>query len=108
MYHSIDYTSEQSTPAFRSVWITNHADKRMQKRGISKKDLDCLMKYGSQTRNGYLITKKDAQLLTQHLKQEISRIERLASKQTLVIVKGNTLVTTFPATHTQLKREFNN
>ena len=108
MNHSASYYNEESSMALQSVWVSKHAEKRMQTRGVSEKDVDCLLKYGSQTRQGYLIKKKDAQTAVANLKREISRIERLASKQALIIVKEDTLVTTYPVTERQLRNEFLN
>jgi hypothetical protein len=107
MNHSINYFDDKGALTLQSIWISDHASKRMQTRGVSQKDIDCLLKYGSQTRQGYLIKKKDAQVAITHLKREISRIDRLASKQTLIVVKHNTVVTTYPTTNLQLRTEFN-
>ena len=106
MNHSADFYSEESTMALQSIWVSKHAGERMQNRGVSEKDVGCILKHGSQTKSGYLIKKKDAQAVIINLKREIARIERLASKQTLIVVKGNTLVTTYPATYKQVRREF--
>ena len=106
MSHSADFYSQESTMALQSIRASKHAVERMHTRGVSEKDIDCLLKYGSQTKNGYLIKKKDAQAAITNLKREITRIERLASKQVLIIVKEDTLVTIYPATRKQFRREF--
>ena len=57
-----------------------------------------------ETAENYL-GEEDAQAVITNLKREIARIERLASKQTLIVIKGNTLVTTYPATYKKVRRE---
>ncbi len=86
MSHSADFYSQESTMALQSIRASKHAVERMHTRGVSEKDIDCILKHGSQTKNGYLIKKKDAQAAITNLKREITRIERLASKQVLIIV----------------------
>ena len=87
------------------IILSKHGIDSMQTRGVSEKDVDFILQYGTQVKNGYLILRKDAMSVISDLKRDIARIERLASKQVLIIEKNNVLVTTYMVSKKRLRNE---
>lgn len=83
--------------------LTIHAEKRMQQRGRSERDIGLITTYGTPTRDGFLLRHRDADMRIRDLKKEITVIERL--KDWAVITGDNGMVVTiYPADHVKQRR----
>ena len=82
---------------------SQHAARRLAQRGIPRDDADLIVELGSEVRDGYMITKRDAQRFEAHLRRLIARLSRLEGK--LAVVRGGVLVTAFHAADRQRKRQ---
>lgn len=85
--------------------LTKHAQKRLSQRGIRQKDLELLMKHGSEVQDGYFMTNRDADRVIRRLKETIRALERLKGKR--AVVTENAVVTAFhvsPRTERSLLR----
>ncbi len=75
--------------------LTKHAEIRGQQRGFRTGDLDLIIEYGTPTREGIMLTKKDAQCAISEIQAEAKyktqRVERL--KNTFAPVAGNKVLT---------------
>lgn len=88
------------------VTPTEHALTRLAQRGMSIADVDFIIEVGSETKDGYLITKRDVRQLEGELKRFMDRIRRLEGKVTFV--RDGDLITAFHATEHQQKRLLRN
>ena len=69
-----------------SIAITCHGEARMSQRGIRKSDLDILLAHGTQTGpDRFMLRKRDAVKVIRELKKQIARLERLTSKEAVVV-----------------------
>jgi len=57
--------------------ITQHADIRMQQRGLCNGQIELVMKHGEPTDDGYVMTKRAVEESIAELKYEIKMLERL-------------------------------
>lgn len=78
--------------------LTDHAEKRIQQRGINIGALDVIMQYGDpiSAPGGALaisLTKKDASKLISSLKRQIKKIEK--AQNVIVIEKNGAILTSY-------------
>ena len=73
--------------------LTKHAQTRLPQRNLSQKDIDLVLSYGTETRDGVMLMKRDVYREIKHLKRMIKRIERL--KDTFVVIDGGSLITSY-------------
>ena len=76
--------------------FSKHAMIRMQQRGRSDDDIDAIMSFGTQTRDGYLLRRRDVDERTRALKKEIERLHRLRG-WAVITGDGGAVVTLYPA-----------
>ena len=79
----------------RAMNYTQHADRRMNQRGISKKMTDLVLQYGKIEQDKRVLNNKDAKKLLQQLKDEIRVIMKIIDKGGMVVVteEGNVITT---------------
>lgn len=81
--------------------LTNHAQTRLPQRNLKPEDIALVLKLGTETRDGVLMTKKDVRAAVDELKGDISRVERLLN--TYVVTEGEDLITAYRPGRTKLK-----
>lgn len=75
---------------------TQHADRRMNQRGISKKMTDLVLQYGKIEQDKRVLNNKDAKKLLQQLKDEIRIIMKIIDKGGMVVVsEEDSVITTY-------------
>jgi hypothetical protein len=79
--------------------LTAHVTARMSQRGISNGDLQLIQFIGSEVEGGYLVRKKDFQVLDRELKQLHDHARRLVGKR--LVIEGDRLVTAYHATRSK-------
>ncbi len=76
--------------------LSKHVEKRMQQRGLSKIDIDFVMRYGTSVkREGVLLCKKDVNREIAARKADIQRLERLSGVK--IVVDDGTVITALHA-----------
>ena len=65
---------------------TQHADRRMNQRGISKKMTDLVLQYGKIEQDKRVLNNKDAKKLLQQLQDEIRIIMKIIDKGGMVVM----------------------
>ncbi len=83
--------------------LSKHVRVRMQQRGRSEQDVNLITAYGTPTRDGYLLRRRDVDTRVRDLKKEISAIERLKNWVVIVGEEG-VVVTIYPADHEKQRR----
>ena len=73
--------------------ISFHAQQRLQQRGLTGSDLDLILMYGIETRDGYYMRRRDVKEAERELRKLIGQLNRLAGKY--VVVDGDTVITTY-------------
>ncbi len=86
--------------------ISVHAQQRMQQRGINEPDLQMVLQYGTETKDGYYLRQRDVEEMERVLRKAISRLHRLSGKY--VVVDGDTVVTSYHPTKLKQKRILRN
>lgn len=80
--------------------ITSHAQQRLKQRGFKPKDLNLIIKHGTETADGYFLRRADVRAVEQDLKRLIERLHKLEGK--FVVVDGEDVITAY---HPCRKRE---
>ena len=82
---------------------TRHGKTRMQQRGIRKKDIPLIRKYGTQVDDEtWLMLKKDVARQIETRKREIQALSRLRNRK--VVVRGGRVITAYPSRPADQKR----
>lgn len=84
---------------------TKHVLKRAAQRGIKQADLDLMQRYGSETPNGLIMTRRDFAEVEHEAKQLLRRLSHLVGK--FVAVEGGDMITVFHATERQRRLQMN-
>ncbi len=85
--------------------LTAHVRTRAQQRGIREADLDLISRYGSETPNGMIMTRKDIAAVERETKDLLDRLSRLNG--VFVPMHGDTMKTIIRATKRQLRKQIN-
>lgn len=82
--------------------LTKHAEVRMQQRGRRPKDIEFVLRHGTETPEGILLTRRDVDAI----EQEARRVIALAHKLQNVFVPcvDGTVKTVFKASNAQQRR----
>jgi hypothetical protein len=78
---------------------TKHALKRAAQRGIKEADIDLIMRYGTPTSRGVIVTKRDFAEVEHEAKRLISRLSHLVGK--FAAMDDEVVITVFHATERQ-------
>ena len=81
---------------------SKHAQVRARQRGYRDSDIDFVIKHGTNVDDGSFLTDGDVHKAIEKRKQEIQQFSRL--KGTVVIVSGDTIVTTYRPDKRRTKR----
>lgn len=88
-----------------SYSITQHADRRMNQRGIRKEDIGLILAAADQVASdAYLMTNEIVDEEIARRKKEIHQLERLRGKK--LIVERDTVITTYHATRRDQKKTY--
>ena len=80
--------------------ISNHAEIRMQQRGMLEQDIQLVLDYGTETSDGIFLRRKDIKSAEHNLKKMLQRLNRLAGSY--VVLDGGDIVTAYrPNTRTE-------
>lgn len=85
-----------------SLHLTDHALHRMAQRNISSSDIELIMAIGSEVEGGFLVRKKDCQVVERLLKTALKRVQRLAGKR--LVVTNDCVVTAYRASRSEERR----
>lgn len=81
---------------------TKHAQVRIRQRGLKENDVAMILEYGTLTKKGPMITRKDYSALEHNYKKKLSCLRRLVGK--IAMTDGSVVITVFHATKAQQKR----
>jgi hypothetical protein len=73
--------------------IPSHASQRLSQRGITISDIDLILDYGTETRDGYYLRERDVRKIETNLRKQINQLNKLAGKY--VVVEGDTVITAY-------------
>jgi len=82
--------------------ITSHAKQRLQQRALNSKDLNMIIRHGTDTNDGYFLRRTDVQAIEKTLKSYIKRLKKLEGK--FVVVEGNDVLTAYHPTKKKERR----
>ena len=82
--------------------LTMHAQRRLQQRGLSTRQIELVMAHGVPVDHGYVMTKNAASIRIAELKEEMKDIERL-SNVTVIDLQGN-IVTAYRVSDRRIRR----
>lgn len=74
-------------------WVTPHACARVRQRGYRDADVDLVLAYGTEAREGVMLTRADVDRAVARLKNEMRCLERL--RGTAVIIKNEAVLTLY-------------
>lgn len=82
---------------------TKHFHTRCQQRGYKASDLDLILRYGTKTPKGVILTNKDVAGVERDLKRRMDRLRKLGGA--FVATDGATAITIYRATKKQRRRQ---
>ena len=82
---------------------TKHIRTRCQQRGIKERDLDLIAQFGTKTRDGLILTRKDISEVERETKRLVCRLSRL--QDVFVAKDGETLITAYRAGRRQRRSQ---
>ena len=85
-----------------AYYLTNHAEERMQQRGVRERDVDVVLLHGTQTGQAVVLTCKDAEAAIAEHKRQIAQLQRL--KGLAAFTRDCAVVTLFRPTPEQLRK----
>jgi hypothetical protein len=71
--------------------LTKHALARVRQRGLRERDVDFILRFGTDTGDGVILSARDAQQVIAEAKRYIGLAERLKNK--MVVDDGNVIIT---------------
>ena len=78
------------------MYITKHADVRMNQRGIRKGQVALVLEHGEPDGDKVILTPKLARQISNALRQDIKMLEAIAKKGGVTaVVEGNTVITSY-------------
>ena len=79
--------------------FTKHARSRMRQRGLREQDVEFIIQHGTETRDGFILSRKDAAAVECDAKRLIQLASRLTNKR--VIADGDEVITIYHASKKQ-------
>lgn len=73
--------------------LSNHALSRIRQRGLKEADVDLVLRYGTDARDGVILRQQDAQRRIAEIKREMTALSRLTG--TFVVTKANHVITAY-------------
>ena len=86
----------------KQMYLSDHAQQRLQQRGLTGSDIDLILAHGTETRDGYFLRRADVEEATKRLQKLIDWIIRLEGKY--VVVEGDTVITAYHPSKKKQKR----
>lgn len=84
--------------------ISNHAEMRMNQRGLRQSYVDFILTFGEQiSPDAIMMTKRAANKLISDFKSKIRAIQRLTNKK--LVIEGETIVTAYHASKSQQRKD---
>ncbi len=85
------------------ITYTQHAETRMQQRGIRKTDIPIILEYGTQIDDEtYFMRNRDAVHEIETRKREIQTLSRLVNRK--VVIRDGRVITAYPSNPSDQKR----
>jgi len=84
--------------------LTAHVRIRAQQRGVREADLDLIHQYGSETKDGLIMTRRDIAIVEREIKDLLDRLAKLDG--VFVATDGESMITTFRPTKRQHRAQF--
>jgi hypothetical protein len=81
------------------IRLTQHALQRLAQRGFAASDVDLIMTIGSEVPDGFLVKRKDCEVIEVAVKGLLDRIRRLEGKR--LVVNDSHVVTAYHASPVQ-------
>ena len=76
--------------------ISQHADQRMNQRGISRRLVDFALRYGRIEGNKHILDRNESRRIIEQLQEELRLAKRVMDKGGVTVVEGDdTLITTY-------------
>jgi hypothetical protein len=85
-----------------SFHVTNHAEERMQQRGLRPSDIDTVLLNGTPTDEAVILTRRNVESAIREHKRRIAQLERLVGLA--VFTRESAVVTLFRPTAEQLRK----
>jgi len=82
--------------------LSVHAEARQRQRGLTRKDVELVQRYGEQVDDGWVLSDCALELARKEIKRTLQRLDHLAG--VAVVEKGGTIVTAYRATGKRVKR----
>ena len=82
--------------------MTKHAEKRCQQRGIPPECIQLIAEYGTPTRHGYYLTRKDIQAFERKVKNQIEKMYK--AENVLVPVEDGRALSVYPVREPKKRR----
>ena len=89
-----------------NVRRTDHAVQRLAQRGFLASDVDLIMAFGSEVRDGFLVRRKDREAMEAAIKSFLARIQKLEGKR--LVVSDGCVVTAYHASAAEKRRLLRN
>ncbi len=83
-------------------YITKHASVRMQQRGLSKSQIELVLKHGEPVKDGYVMTQRAVDCRIAELKREMKLVERLGNVNVVDI--NGVIATTYRVSDRRIRR----
>jgi hypothetical protein len=78
-----------------SAKLTKHAETRMNQRGFRERDIDLILRYGTECKDGVILEGRMVNRRVMELKREMAALERLAGSY--AVTDGKTVKTVYRA-----------
>lgn len=88
------------------MFLSVHAQQRLQQRGLTEMDIDLILQHGTETRDGYYLRRRDIAEAEKEFRKLINQLTRLAGKY--VVVDGDTVITAYHPGKKKQKRVLQN
>jgi hypothetical protein len=79
--------------------LTHHGKQRIRQRGLSHRDANFVVEFGTETNRGYVLSRKDAEELKIYAKYLLESAQRLCGK--FVACDGKYVITAFHSSDRQ-------
>ena len=77
-----------------SLAYTTHARRRMQQRGLCERDVELIVRYGTDVRRGLrLLRRRDIRKLAKHTNRPVQHLERILN--CAVVMDNDTVITCY-------------
>jgi hypothetical protein len=98
---TFSYSQDVGVPAswrqeMKHLELTEHASIRCQQRGVDQATALLIMQYGTDTGDGWLLTKQDCEECISEFKAQIQQLDKLKHKEVFIPHAGHRAKTVYP------------